>query len=240
MKFTFSLIFLVFSFCITTTSLFSQDKIYFDEDWDKCSLEYASYYRIVTKTKNGFVVEDHYLNGDIQMNGLFADKKCTISDGKFEYFDSTGAITKSCTYMKNRRTGAYLEYYPNGQIMIKDYIENNERTGLYAEFYIDGSQRATANFSDGDLYGSSYRFHENKSVALIMEIDSLGTGNFKSFYSTGEKKEEGKLINGYKIGPWTYYNEEGQILKEEDKNEEVDLRKRHNEINGLKPETPLP
>jgi len=199
------------------------EKICFDEDWELCDAEYAKYYRIVTKNKKVYDVIDYNLQDKIQMTGHFSDEACETKNGKFEWFDEEGKITKSCSYINNALVGDYSEYYPNGQFKIRDYYVNNLRHGYYEEYFEDGNLKAKAIYSNGKITGSAYRHFENQTEALKLEIDSSGNGSFILFHPNGKKRISGGIINGLRKDSWTYYDTNGIIRKTEIANDLEEL-----------------
>lgn len=232
----FKNLFLIIISLISTLTFSQKNKIYFDEDWEQLKNErYASYYRIVTKTDSGYRAQDYYLNGKIQMDGMFLDKKCITYNGKFVWYDEQGAVTKSATYLKDLGEGEYFEYYSNGQIKVRDFYTNSLRNGLYEEFYPDGTLRARANFINDQFDGPAYRYYEDGAQQLKMEIDDEGNGNILEYYENGKLITSGSVEDGYRIGEWNNYHENGKLFYTTEEDEKEIYKKLQLDLNMIQP-----
>lgn len=88
----------------------------------------------------------------------------------------------------------YEEFYENGQIKIAgDYDENGERHGLWISYYENGIKWSESYYSHGLREGHSITFFPSGSVRYI-----------------------GEYKNDEKTGKWTFKDEEGNVVKEED------------------------
>jgi len=228
---TFKNLFLFIIYLSSTIAFSQKNKIYFDEDWEQLKNDrYAAYYRILTKTDSGYRAQDYYMSGKIQMDGFFFDKKCITYNGKFVWYDEQGAVTKSATYLMDLAEGEYFEYHPNGQIKIKDFYIKGKRNGLYEEFYQHGNLRARAMFINDQFDGSPYRYFEDGSPLVKMELDVEGNGEFLEYHENGNLRTTGTIEEGFSKGEWTNYHSNGTVyyITEEDdkeyyKQEQLDL-----------------
>lgn len=66
------------------------------------------------------------------------------------------------------------------------------------------------------LRHGTYTAYDTSGVQLYKTRFYKGTGYEKFFYPDGTLWHEGQLQRGVKVGIWRYYDEKGQILKEED------------------------
>lgn len=89
--------------------------------------------------------------------------------------------------------GEFVEYHPNGNIKMKGrYDSNKKRTGLWISYYDNNVKWSESYYVDGKRDGHSLTFFPNGGVRY-----------------RGEYKME------QKIGTWTFYNESGEVVKEE-------------------------
>jgi len=93
------------------------DTIYFDAQWKKTTKDNASYYRTAQQQPDGkYYVQDHYLNGHLQMTYYYKDPNLDEAGktGNFIYYDSLGYIAVKGEYFNNVRKGVWKYYYDNG------------------------------------------------------------------------------------------------------------------------------
>lgn len=89
--------------------------------------------------------------------------------------------------------GEYIEYHPNGGIKMKGiYSETLQREGLWISYYDNGIKWSESYYSNGKQDGHSLTFYPNGKIRYI-----------------------GEYINGEKTGTWTFYDDSGNISKEE-------------------------
>lgn len=85
------------------------------------------------------------------------------------------------------------EFHPNGNIRMEGKLdENGERDGLWTSFYDDGSKWSENYYSNGLKDGHSITFFPNGQIRYI-----------------------GEYLNDEKVGTWTFYDEEGNVVNEE-------------------------
>ena len=67
---------------------FSQDTLttYYSESWNEVSKKYAKFYRKSFKIgKKQYGVKDYFIDGQLQMTGVYRDKKFKKRNGDFVY-----------------------------------------------------------------------------------------------------------------------------------------------------------
>ncbi|MBD3636150.1 MAG: hypothetical protein HUJ25_02320 [Crocinitomicaceae bacterium] len=86
-----------------------------------------------------------------------------------------------------------VEYFPNGQVKMEGKInENGNREGLWIAYYETGVKWSESYYIDGKRDGHSL-----------------------SFYPNGQVRYVGEYKNDIKVGTWTFYDEEGNLVNEE-------------------------
>ncbi len=100
---------------------FAQDTLYLNEQWKPCKEKKASYYRVITKQPDGkYKVEDHFMNGQLQMSGTYLSANIedkTQLDGYFINKDAKGYTTDEGTYTAGKQTGFWKFYYKNSNAL---------------------------------------------------------------------------------------------------------------------------
>jgi antitoxin component YwqK of YwqJK toxin-antitoxin module len=108
--------------------------IYYDANWNLTTRETATYSRvgIIDTIKYQFngMVEDRYLNGNLEMTGYYLASK---KDGKFNFYYPDGKIKTMGLYKNNERCGVWINYYENGKV--KDKLVFNSDFLHVLEYY---------------------------------------------------------------------------------------------------------
>jgi len=130
----------------------AQDTIWINQYMHYTSKEKAFFYRLVSKDSTGFKVEDHYINGVIQMTGFILSKDPFIKAGDFRYYDEKGILASQGKYANNFKTGIWNYYYPDGQLHHTcNYTDNGKIDGNTFYYYTDGKLKRSENYSVGVL-----------------------------------------------------------------------------------------
>ena len=119
--------------------------------------------------------------------------------------------------MEERKT-----LYENGQIKetwtVKLDSDNNYIAhGKYIAWYENGQKKQVEYWKDGKLNGSFITWHDN---GMKHQVGSYKDGNmdclYREYEPLGQKIVEGEVIDGKQEGKWTYWDEKGNIFKQED------------------------
>jgi len=125
-------IFTFLLFISVAYSLFGQDTLYFDNEWNKTkSLKVASYYKIVKKNKdeqNQITERTYFKSGQIKSEIFYFldinDKKNRI--GKSSFWYEMGEIKTEIYYENGEKNGEFLSYWKNGKLKRKDYFKKGK------------------------------------------------------------------------------------------------------------------
>jgi antitoxin component YwqK of YwqJK toxin-antitoxin module len=123
--------------------------------------------------------------------------------------------------------GAENEVLPNIGDTIKEFY--NESKILKSLKFRDATILTIVEFDENNTktkstifqlnnlkYKTLTKFNEAGFVILIANYDNgVVTGKFQKFYSNGKLKEEGIYDKMKKIGEWKYFDEEGELIKNE-------------------------
>ncbi len=181
--------YLLFLFFVYSNYSYSQDTIYFDAKWKSCQFREASYYRITKARDSLFLIEDHYINGQLQMKGVSSNKYDLIRQNQFLYYNREGVCTQMITYQNNEKNGDYILYYSNGTIKEKGNYEHNLLNGLNVQYFENGKQRRIANFKKG-IYDGEMIYYNKQGIKI----------------------GEGLTKNNHWFGEWKKYNDKGVFL----------------------------
>lgn len=72
--------------------------LYYDEDWNNTTKEFATYIRYRDKIGDVYEVTDRWITGEIQMKGAYTDFHCTNETGEFKWFEKDGTLSSTNTY----------------------------------------------------------------------------------------------------------------------------------------------
>jgi len=90
-------------------------------------------------------------------------------------------------------SGESIEYYPNGAVKMKGNLDaDGNRNGLWVSYYDNGTKWSESYYANGKRAGHSLTFFPNGQVRYI-----------------------GEYQNDEKTGTWKFYDEEGNLQKEE-------------------------
>ncbi|MFK5855577.1 MAG: hypothetical protein QM503_05555 [Bacteroidota bacterium] len=178
---------------LLTSSAYSQDTLtkYFDEDWNIITDESnASYFREYFKNdKSIWVVNDFYMDNEIQMSGLYKTSSMLIKEGVFTYYYENGQRKSSGIYHKNRKSGEWNYWFENGEIKANGVFTKDKKSGEWNYWYDNGQLDAKGQI-----------------------LKNLYTGEWIYWFKNGSTLSKGKFIKGSKNGPWTYWNKEGRKM----------------------------
>jgi len=89
--------------------------------------------------------------------------------------------------------GDYIENYPSGKLKMEGKLNaNGNRDGLWISYYENGTKWSESYYDDGSKEGHSL-----------------------SFFPSGQTRYIGEYKNDKKIGVWKFYDEDGELFKEE-------------------------
>lgn len=158
---------LVFLFFASTGSSQKIKTYYINFKGEKTSKVNARFKRTVKNKNDIWVVKDYYLNDSIKSTCNFLDKKLT------------------------QKTGAYMSYYPNGNLSRSLIFKNNQKHGKEISYYFTGVVSRLAHYKMGEATGEWTWYNENGEVENV--LDNVNPKSLKDNYSHaaypgGEKK----------------------------------------------------
>ena len=114
-------------------------------------------------------------------------------------------------------TGQVIKKYKNGQVKSIENFKNGKLNGEFKEFFENGSLFQVGTFKNGDIENVK-AFYENGNLKFEQKLKNR-KGKYRGYYPNGKLEAEGEVFQGDEIGLWKYYNEEGNLLKTEYKNQ---------------------
>lgn len=219
-----------------TSTTFSQlkDTIFYNENWTELKDgSEAAFYRLYDDTDitGPFKVEDHYITGDLQMEGQFEDKDQTIKTGQFTWYFKDGQKEREAGYKNGKNHGSFKEWYENGQLAEDEVYNNDEEVGESRFWYRDGSLKSLYKWNVKGPTDSVYFWWENGQIELVGTVidydvqyikydqyygmsgeQLIANGQGYKMDQYGSYSLEGPIVNGLRHGKWTKRNGTDKIM----------------------------
>jgi TonB family protein len=172
----------------------SQDTllIYLDSQWKEVTKEKATFYRkVIKKDKKTWVVNDFFLNGQIQMSGTYNSKTLKEKQGYFVYYYENGQKEHEGNYVNNKKEGEWKFWSQTGEVrMIGSYDSLSHKQGLWKSWYSNGNCNFEGNFLN-DVEDKEWKYYfENGSISA-KEIYNQGKLTEIHFWN-----EDGSIVEG--------------------------------------------
>lgn len=192
-------------YCCTAVSQEKKDTIYFDENWSICEKPVAEYYRVCTlnKEKSIFyrgVVEDYYMNGQLEMRGYYNNKG--LKEGDFNFYAKNGTKLIKGQFLDNNMNENWFFYDLAGKITgIFNCKSESDFTPI---FIIDKNEDTVLKDGNGkfvvDLQNQLPEFYYGKKSFIVEGTvkDGLKEGVFNCYNKIPQKQLFFSLV--YKNG----------------------------------------
>ena len=168
-------IFFLFLFFVGVFA-FSQEKLYFDADWEPTTKDKMEYYRETSKNGNLTHIKDFYKNGTLQMEGDASDPtpNSEIFEGKLTYYFPSGKKQTESEFKNGLPTGISRDFDEQGRIVRELTFDKNGNYSGYAHSYKDEEKALNSYFEyknsqpsktivfDEDIKGIRYEIHYKK------------------------------------------------------------------------------
>jgi antitoxin component YwqK of YwqJK toxin-antitoxin module len=129
----------------------------------------------------------YHRNGNISSKGLYINQ---LKEGKWQFFSSvsSGYLLSEEFYIKNRRNGLSVKFYPDNTVAEKVNYVDDVKQGEWIQYYPSGNVHVKSKYLDGKINGS-----------------------FEVWFENGAIEYSGKYKNDSRDGQWTIYNNNGSI-----------------------------
>ena len=105
-----------------------------------------------------------------------------------------------------------VEYYSDGNIKKKYFIQNNKLDGEYEEYYKNGKVKLKHIYLNGELKDSSIHYDENGKISQLDYHRKKGFDYIK-VYNKDKISHQGTFYNNQKYGRWKYFDSNGKLKK---------------------------
>ena len=139
--------------------------------------------------------------------------------------DEDSSREKSLTaykFLLIKKTGVFdldngnkVDYYSNGKIQAKYFLQEGKYNGTFTSYYYDGQIKKTGNYLTGIENGSFKEYYENGQVSFEYRTkEGVLNGPFKVYFENGETAKSGQNKNGKREGQFKEYDERGLLISE--------------------------
>lgn len=113
-------------------------------------------------------------------------------------------------YENGLEEGTFYNYYCNGRVSDKVDYKDGYRNGNEETYSIEGKLRKKASYVDGWLDGNYNEWGYNGKPTYELKFEEgVLSGEYKYYHTTGTMRLFGNVVNGYKVGDWITYFEDG-------------------------------
>jgi S1-C subfamily serine protease/antitoxin component YwqK of YwqJK toxin-antitoxin module len=175
---------------------------YFDENWERCEVTNAKYYRLITydspNTPKGKII-DFYMNGQKQseFNALYidyTDDNLNFHVGEAKWYHTNGKLSRVCNYSQtNRLEGPDITYFDNGNIASKIYYRQGVLNGQYNTYYKTGKPKIIAFHDKGYLAENKYIEYDENGLGAIVYDENFTLNKDK--WTSKADGHESKIIS---------------------------------------------
>jgi antitoxin component YwqK of YwqJK toxin-antitoxin module len=182
----------------------------------------------------------NYNYGSIRYEGSFIDDKPT---GEFKYYYKDGSLQAITMYSFSGDSAATKSFYKNGKVMAEGVYFKQQKEGKWLYYSdVDEALISEENYKNGKLHGKVITFYpESGKPAEILEYrQGKREGPLRKFFPEGSTMTEGTFVNdsldgkftlywpdgriqvsgayqhGMQSGDWTYFDEEGKPVSDDD------------------------
>lgn len=170
---------------------------YFDLRWNRVQKQNASFYRKAFKNdKKTWTVIDYYIDGQIQMSGIYKSKRFKKKQGHFVYFFENGQKKSEGDYNNDHNIGSWTAWHETGELHLEAQYDNKGyRTGYWKCWYSSGVLDYEGEYINDEKEKGWLWYFENGQMSS-KEIYSKGElGEFEYWDENGNRVDEAEYVN---------------------------------------------
>lgn len=125
------------------------------------------------------------------------------------------SIVEEGDYKRNRKTGIWKKYWPNGNQKSEILYKNGRSTGPYTTYHSTGNIDEKGTMQGGMLVGSFEMYYPDGTPKQKKNFSETGEteGTVTYWYENGNKELEFETVNGKESGEATWFYENGDTKK---------------------------
>jgi len=143
-----------------------------------------------------------------------------IMSGKAVFYDSTGHKISEGFNKDGKAHGKITKWYKNGNKESEIHYLFGRKDGISKKWYEeDGQLQWKKKYNNEVPVGKWAYYYSNGQLDIEFETKNGQADDYIiKYHPNGNKKEEGKVEKGQKVGLWKYYSEDGTLTKTEELN----------------------
>ena len=154
-------------------------------------------------------------NTAVQYKGHFIDDQPV---GQFWHYYPTGEVRAIIEHVSPDQS--YVTYYfRNKEVMSEGMYKDQKRDSIWINYNNIGLTISLEKYKEGKLEGNKVLFYlqdqlERGEILVLSESyykDSLKSGPYREYFSSGKLKQKGQYINGNSTGEWLRYSAIGYM-----------------------------
>jgi antitoxin component YwqK of YwqJK toxin-antitoxin module len=214
----------------------AQDTTWFNDKWKKTTKDSAAFFRPPMKKKDKvYLVSDHYISGEVQMEGYSLSASEILLTGEAKWFEKNGKLKERSNYASGKlhgtttgyyndkvyataeyyygkRQGPMITYYPSGKIASRCEYLNDKPTGICEDFHENGVVSVRNVYADGKKTGEATRYYASgKLQSRNLYRDGEQYGLAEEFYENGNPESRIHYVDGSYEGEALYYYQNGAL-----------------------------
>lgn len=133
--------------------------------------------------------------------------------GVWEYRKADSSLYSIETYRYGDRHGPTYRYHADGTPRHERHYKNDELAGVQIEWFKNGQMCEQSTYQQGLREGAFQSWYPDgkEKCQLQYSGDQIIDGKCTLFYEDGAKFGEGWLEGGTRLGPWTFWHENGAL-----------------------------
>ncbi|MGV3630369.1 MAG: TonB family protein [Bacteroidota bacterium] len=195
------------------------DTAYFNKSWVICSKKEAHFYRLVSKQDSLLFVRDYFISGQIQMTGLYVSLNPHYREGHFTFYHKSGRISSEGAYQHNEKTGIWKYYDSLGKIKFSENFLKGKRQGETLLYYPEGSVKRKEIYVDGKLSTGNCYTRSGQDTTYFAQSEEAsfigGQEALNSYIQENMRYPMGAVLRGIEGKVYVRFmiNSNGQVKK---------------------------
>ena len=153
----------------------------------------------------------------LQYKGQFVND---IPVGEFWYYYPSGEVRAIIEHLNDRQSFVTF-YFKNKQVMSEGMYLDQKRDSLWIKYNREGYTVSIEKYRKGKLNGKKVMFYiqnqidsgELKVLSEEIYLDSVKSGPYIEYFSSGIVKKRGAFHNDYAVGIWTDFDVKGLPIR---------------------------
>jgi len=160
--------------------------------------------------------EEKWANGQVRIRYTYYldDAGERVYHGKKTEWAEDGHRRLELEFRNGKRDGLLVEWYPDGQKTRQGRWASDRETGVWTGWQPTGDKAWECTYQDGKIVGKKTFWRDGKvSVEEIHDASGRKVETIR-WHANGQKAVHGHFSGGRKHGPWTHWDEDGNIEAE--------------------------